>query len=326
MTSAASSFAALWIVLLSLSTLSARPAFDQERFRVVGYYSMKAAMESPKVSNLRYLTHINLWFLNPDSTGSFPQDLSALKPFVDGAHKRGVKVLFSIGGGSKQAQYHRLLGDEHRSRLVNNFVEQVMRYNLDGIDVDLEGSDIHETYEAFVVELADALHARRKLITSAVAIYYKDKYTDKVLSQYDFMNVMSYDRTGPWRPDRPGPHSLYVHAEEDLAYFTVNRKIPASRLTLGVPFYGYGFGPDRTSQPLSMRYNQIIATYKGTEHADQWTLPDGKILYYNGMPTISLKTRLARAKASGVMIWELRGDAKGRQSLVRAIHRAASGR
>lgn len=299
-------------------------AFGQgEKFRVVGYYSLKAAMETHKDPAFRYLTHINLWFLNPDSTGSFREDLSAIKAFVDKAHKKDIKVLFSIGGGSKQPQYKRLLQDDQRAPLIDSLVAQVMRYNLDGVDVDLEGSDIHDTYESFVVELAQAMHARGKLITSAVAIYYKDQFTDKALAQYDFMNVMSYDRTGPWRPEQPGPHSLYSHAVDDLNYFGVERNIAPAKMTLGVPFYGYGYGPTLTSPAISMGYKKIVSTFKGAEYADEWKMPDGKTLYYNGIPTIKLKTRLARQKASGIMIWEVRSDARGKKSLLRAIRQAS---
>ncbi|HTF18747.1 MAG TPA: glycosyl hydrolase family 18 protein [Chryseolinea sp.] len=296
---------------------------QREPFRVVGYYNLKAATETQKGAHFKYLTHINLWFLNPDSTGRYTQDLSALKPFVDKAHKRNIKVLFSIGGGSKQPQYKRLLQDGLRAPLIDSLVAQVMRYNLDGIDVDLEGSDILDTYEPFVVELATALHAKQKLITSAVAIYYKDQFTDKALAQYDFMNVMSYDRTGPWRPENPGPHALYTHAADDLNYFGVERRIPPENMTLGVPFYGYGYGPELNSPAISMGYKKIVATFKGAENADEWKMPDGKTLYYNGIPTIKLKTLLAKSKASGIMIWEVRSDAKGRKSLLKAIHQAS---
>jgi chitinase len=295
-------------------------------FRIVGYYSLKAAMETHKDAAFKYLTHINLWFLNPDSSGRFTMDLSTLKPFVDKAHRKNIKVLFSIGGGSKQPQYKRLLQDDLRPKLIDSLVAQVIRYNLDGLDVDLEGSDIEGTYESFVVELAQALHAKGKLITSAVAIYYKDQFTDKALAQYDFMNVMSYDRTGPWRPEKPGPHSLYTHAVEDLTYFGVERKIAPEKMTLGVPFYGYGYGPELTSPAISMGYKKIVETFKGAENVDEWKMPDGKILYYNGIPTIKLKTSLALDKASGIMIWEVRSDARGKKSLLRAIHEAARGK
>jgi chitinase len=314
------------IVILVFACLTTLARGQGEPFRIVGYYNMKAATESHKGRFFKYVTHINLWFLNPDSTGRYTQDLAALKPFIDKAHRRHIKVLFSIGGGSKQPQYKRLLQDEYRGALIDSLVAQVVRYNLDGVDVDLEGSDIHDTYESFVVELAAALHARQKLITSAVAIYYKAQFTDKALAQYDFMNVMSYDRTGPWRPENPGPHSLYQHAVEDLNYFGIERKISPSKMTLGVPFYGYGYGPQLTSPAISMSYKKIVDTYPGSENVDEWKMPEGKTLYYNGIPTMRLKTQLAMDKASGIMIWELRSDATGRKSLLKAIHQASRGR
>jgi chitinase len=294
---------------------------QKDDFKVIGYYSLRSALESPKHVPFRKLTHINLWFFNPDSLGNFTQDLSGIKPFVNKAHRRDVKVLLSIGGGSRQKQYQKLLNDECRSKLVKDLVDQAVKYNLDGIDVDLEGSDIDDNYEKFVIELAQSLRAHKKLITAAIAIYYKDQLSDLALAQYDFMNVMSYDRTGPWRPEKPGPHAAYEHAVEDLDYFGVVRNIPKEKLTLGVPFYGYGYGPELTSPAISMNFGEITSAFRGSEQADQWTRADGKIIYYNGIPTIRKKTKLAKEKASGVMIWQVRGDARGSKSLLKVIHR-----
>lgn len=290
-------------------------------FKVVGYYSLDAARTDVNKTALKKLTHVNLWFLNPDSLGNFSRDLSGLESFIQAAHRLNVKVLFSIGGGSKQPQYRRLLQDDQRSTLINKLVAVVLKYNADGVDVDLEGSDIDDYYEKFIVELATALRQFNKLITAAVAIYYKDQFSDLALAQYDFVNVMSYDRTGPWRPEKPGPHSTYEHAVEDLDYFGSVRKIPRDKMTLGVPFYGYGYGPTLSSPAISMNYAKIVKEFRGSEFKDEWTMPDGKILYYNGIPTIQRKVKLAKAKASGIMIWQIRGDAKGRKSLLKSIHR-----
>src|SRR5262245_10091170 len=160
---------------------------------------------------------------------------------------------------------------------------------------------------------------RNKLITSAIAVFYKDQLSDAALAQYDFVNIMSYDHTGPWRPERPGPHSTYEQAAEAIEYFGVTRKIPKEKLVLGVPFYGYGFGPELTSPAVTMTFKDIVAAFPGSDEVDQWNRPDGKILYYNGLPTIRRKTALAREKASGIMIWQILGDAPGDKSLLAAI-------
>jgi len=302
------------------------PSFSQKNksdFKVVGYYSMRSAMEGYKKFPFKRVTHVNLFFLNPDSVGNYTQDFAPLKSFVKSAHKKGIKVLFSIGGGSKHPYYHRLLQDDMRGALVKKLIELVNLHNLDGIDNDLEGSDIDENYEKFVVELGTELKEQNKLLTAAVVVNDPDPFTNKALAQYDFVNIMSYDHTGPWRPEKPGPHSSYEDAINDLDYFGNKRGISSEKMILGVPFYGYGFGPDLTSKAKTMNYKQIIETYPGTEIIDEMPIEDGKIMYYNGMPTIAKKTELAMQRAGGIMIWQLGGDAKGKKSLLKVINETA---
>lgn len=316
----------LFVLICTLFLLPAEGQITKDKpdFKIVGYYPLHSAMAVDlQTVPFAKLTHINLWFLNPDSLGNFTQDFSALTPFIEAAHANRVKVLFSIGGGSKQAQYHSLLKEDKRADFVQRLVAQALKYNVDGIDVDLEGSDIDEHYEPFVVELAALLRSHNKLITAAIAVYYKDQLTDKTLAQYDFVSIMSYDRTGPWRPEKPGPHATYAHAVEDLTYFGKERSIPKEKMVLGVPFYGYGYGPALTSTAISMNYGEILSTFPGAETADQWEMSGGKIIYYNGIDTIKKKTALAKEKASGIMIWQLPGDAAGTKSLLDVIHKVA---
>lgn len=310
------------LILLPLLSIQLLPAEAQKSsFKVVGYYSLRSAMETTKGVPFKKLTHINLSFLNPDTLGNFVQDISGLHPFIEKAHRKNIKVLFSIGGGSKHPQYHSLLKDDKRTMFINTLVAEALKYNVDGIDVDLEGSDIDENYENFVIELSRSLRSHNKLITAAIAVYYKDQLSDKALAQYDFVNVMSYDRTGPWRPEKPGPHAAYEHAVEDLEYFGTVRNIPKEKMTLGVPFYGYGYGPELTSPAISMNFGQIVSAFPGSEFVDQWIMDDGKIIYYNGIPTMKKKTELAKEKAAGIMIWQVRGDARGSKSLLKTINK-----
>ena len=315
------------VIILVVLSAKSQQSNSKSQFKIVGYYSLQSAM-TDTLSNVPFdkLTHINLWFLNPDTTGNFIQNFSALNPFINAAHAKKVKVLASIGGGSAHPYYHALLKEDKRILFINNLVAVVLQYNLDGIDIDLEGGDIDANYEIFVIDLAKALRSKNKMITAAIAVYYKDVLSDKALAQYDFVNVMSYDRTGSWRPDKPGPHSTYANAEEDLEYFGTVRSIPKEKMVLGVPFYGYGFGPELTSTAISMNYGQILTEFPEAEFADEFKMPSGKILYYNGITTIKQKTALAKEKASGIMIWQLKGDAPGEHSLLRAINEVASGK
>lgn len=296
---------------------------DTAKFRIVGYYSLATAMRADlKTVPFDKLTHINLYFLNPDTTGNFQQDFSSLVPFITEAHRHHVSVLPSIAGGGPHTYYHDLLKDDKRPALINNLMQIVAKYNFDGIDVDIEGKDIDENYEPFAVELGEALHNDHKIITAAIAVFYKDVLSDKALSQYDFVNVMSYDHTGPWRPEKPGPHATYEQSVADIDYFATDRKIPKENMNLGLPFYGYGFGPALTSPATSLNYGQITNQFPNAHLSDSLVMTDGATLYYNGTGTVIKKVLLAKEKAGGVMIWQLSGDAADDKSLLSAINTA----
>ncbi len=292
-------------------------------FKVVGYYFLNAALKDSVHADSSYLflnkiTHLNIAFINPDSNGIFKQDL-AIDTLIKKAHDKNVKVLASIAGGGSHPYYSVLLQNDKRKMLVNNLVSFVQKYNLDGIDVDLEGSEIDKNYENFVTELAASLKPQKKLITAAIATAYKDQIPDKALRQFDFVNIMSYDRTGPWRPQEPGEHSPYSMAVEDLNYWHNVRSVAKEKLILGLPFYGYGFGPV-DSPAISMDFKQIVSLFPDRETSDTLNLPGNIVMYYNNIATIKKKTQLAMQKAGGIMIWQLLGDSEGDMSLLNNIY------
>jgi len=293
-------------------------------FRVVGYYLLNTLLrdslqKEQAYSFLSRVSHVNLAFINPDTAGNFRLDLP-ISSFIKKAHEKNVKVLASIAGGGPHTYYARLLQADQRKMLVDNIVNLIAAYNFDGVDVDLEGNDIDSNYEAFVAELSASLRPPGKLLTAAIATVYKDKLSDKALEKYDFLNLMSYDRTGPWNPRKPGHHSPYNMAEEDLEYWGGSRLIAKEKLVLGLPFYGYGFGSN-DSTVASMSFKDIVAAYPNSTAGDTILLNDQRTMFYNGSSTIKKKTELAIKKASGVMIWQLSGDAPSQYSLLDVINR-----
>jgi GH18 family chitinase len=292
-------------------------------FKIVGYYFLYTAVRDTVHADSTYqflnkITHLNIAFINPDSLGDFRSDLS-IDTLIKKAHQKNVKVLASIGGGGLHPYYSVLLDNKNRKIFIRNLVSLVKRYDLDGIDVDLEGSDIDKNYEKFIIELTASLKPLKKLITAAIATTYKDLLPDKALKQFDFVNVMSYDLTGPWRSQDAGDPSPYSMAVEDLDYWHNERGIPKEKLVLGLPFYGYGFS--KVDSPVvSMSYKQIISLYPNSALSDTLNLPGNVVMYYNNMATIKKKTELAIQKGGGVMIWQLLGDANGNNSLLNAIY------
>jgi chitinase len=301
------------------------PFLANAQFKVVGYIRSKSNIVSDlKKIDLNKLTHLNIAFINPDTLGEF-KDMPEIDSVVMLAHKAKVKVLMSCGGGSRQAYYAKLLSDDKRKRVVRNFVAFVNQYRLDGIDVDIEGDDIDDNYEKFILDLKPQLVKRKKLLTAALAYYTRNKITDKALQQFDFINVMAYDKTGPWRPSNPGQHSPLSYATDHLTYWTKGRaesNLPASKIVLGVPFYGYGFGTtplaDRTYQEMS--WSSILKNFPDSMNVDEVLLPNGGgTVYYNGKATIKAKTELALKEAGGIMIWQLMHDSFDENALLNVI-------
>lgn len=320
------------IVFTAVISLTLNAQNTSSSFKIVGYYPIDQAMKvDTSEVPFNKLTHIILAFVNPDSLGNLNQDFAALLPFTKAAHTHNVKLLYSIGGGSYQGQYHALLKDGKRQELIKNMVLKVTRYDADGIDVDLEsgyafGPQTDPNYGIFIRELARSLKSKNKLITAALPSSPGNVVTNEVLTQFDFINIMSYDHTGPWSPDRAENHASYSAAMDDLNYYMNTLKVPKDKLILGVPFYGHGFGPALSDPVIGwMTYKEIASTYAGAEWVDHWHLPNGYIMYYNGIPTIKNKTQLAMQKAAGIMIWEVMYDlADGKKSLLNAIYEAAS--
>lgn len=292
-------------------------------FKIVGYYFLRSAIADTVYADSNYLflnkiTHLNIAFINPDSTGNFNRQL-AIDTLIKKAHEKNVRVLASIGGGGSHEYYQTLLDEAHRKMFIYNLIFMVKRYGFDGIDVDLEGSDISGDYGIFITELAASLKPLKKLVTAAIATAYKDELPDQALKKFNFVNIMSYDRTGPWRPQDPGDHSPYEMAVEDLNYWHNERDIPKEKMVLGLPFYGYGFG-NVDSPVVGMNYQQISSLYPNQLNSDTLLLPGNVTMYFNNTATIRRKTKLAMLEAGGVMIWQLLGDAEGEKSLLNAIN------
>jgi chitinase len=269
------------------------------------------------------VTHLNIAFENPlDDTGelSFHRRNRAL---LDRAQAAKVKVLVSIGGGSAsgneelKARYFLLLADDQREEFVAKLAAYVVKHGFDGLDVDIEGPSINADYGDFIADLAKVLKPQGKLLTAALSKGYGgDRVPDAALGHFDFLNIMAYDATGSWDPDRHGQHSSLEFAKSAAAYW-IGRGLPKDKAVLGVPFYGYGFG--EAFRPGGYAYADVLALHPEGHEQDQV----GKTIWHNSVPTIRAKAAYVREeKLGGVMIWSLNQDVKGDKSLLKALHEA----
>lgn len=289
------------------------------QFRIVGY--LNTWDDFPKnAADLDYtkITHLNIAFANPDANGNLTT-FSGLSVVVNSAHAAHVKVLMSMGGAdldNTKKNWKNLTQPANVNAFCNTLLTYVQSNNLDGLDVDLEGNIIGQNYGGFIRSLSAVMKPQHKLLTAAVATWFADQIPFSSFAYFDFLNIMSYDSTGPWEPNHPGPHSTYTMAVSDLNFWAA-KGLSISKTNLGVPFYGWGFYNKSSQEEYA--YGDLVKQYPGAQNEDEVA----DTIYYNGIPTIKKKTKLALKKANGIMIWQLTEDAKGKYSLLDKIYKTA---
>lgn len=337
-------------LFLFAAFMAAAPASARDRGKVVGYVAaFKGLDREMQQRGLDRYTHLVLAFVNPTPAGEVlaPGGLACapaapdnaimvsdaqLRSLVARAHQAGTKVLASLGGAVIPpcgGDWTQLLQPQMRAKLVAALVDMVDRYDLDGLDVDLEGElmtaiNKQGNYTAFVHDLAVALHARSKMLSAATGSYPGGMVPDAALPDFDLIGMMSYDAVGPTWGTPGGEHSTYAQAETDLALW-IRKGVPASKLALGMPFYGRGFGTYREGWSL-----EDIATQFGDRQLDSDVAGQrcGGCSYitYNGLPTLERKAELAGAWGAGVMVWEVGQDLSDGRAVRHLVHCYERGR
>lgn len=312
------------------------PAMSMAETKVIGYIPTGKGIPSViDRTDLSKLTHINLAFANLNAAGQvinggnptcMSGSASDINYGVQKAHAAGVKVLISIAGGSGGSgcpgSWRELLKPATRQTVVNSLITFVNTFNLDGVDVDIEGElltgiDNDGNYTPFIQALASALNPVGKLVTSATATYNGGMVPTSSLPYFNFVNIMSYDAVGPWTANPGGEQATYDFAVSNINTWLA-RGLTKDKLVLGMPVYGYGFNGYNESYTFA----DIVAQF-GPAAAQKDLIGTACVgcgyITYNGLPTIRSKTTLALQKGSGVMLWELAQDASGANSILGAI-------
>ena len=285
-----------------------------QHFKVIGYIrpSSENFIQAMK-DQLPYVTHINYSFMNPtdDATGAIQKyNEERFKQFLTLGKAANKSIFLSFGGwrsneDSFDSVYERIAADPiARQHFIDNIVQMTLDYNIDGIDMDWEYPRIEKAdeYADFIEALAMALRAHGKLLTAAVIGVetkvtdsgHADAYLDRAIAAFDWINLMAYD-------ERSDDHSPYTAATRSIDYWGKQRGVPAHKMVLGLPMY---------ARPSWRSYAEVISDNKRLACVDTTTY-QGKTDYYNGLPMIAKKTRLAQTEQlGGVMVWELPHDSR----------------
>ena len=302
---------------------------NQNDCKVVGYYPCWVPDALDKV-DFSVLTHVNFAFVIPTEQGTLLplRNPQIARQLIELAHKHGAKAMIVVGGWDYNdvRLEDTFLKATDTPEKLKNLADEIMAlcdaYGFDGVDVDWEYPRLDDAsavqYESLMLDLSQRLHANGKLLTAAVMsgaacdgsiLYDAASQSDAVLAACDWINVMAYDG------GEGEEHSTYEFAVNCGNYWKNQRNLPASKVVLGVPFY---------ARAENGAYNQILEADAEAYQKDI-AFVNGKMAYYNGVPTIMKKAVFAKENLGGIMIWELTQDTMEKEkSLLTAIGRAAS--
>ena len=261
------------------------------RYRLVGYVA--AAEVLPRV-DAEKLTAINYAFAHIDAGGRIALDMPVAAQNL--ASLRALKsrnpqlaLLVSVGGWGAEGFSDAAADVAARARFSQSAVELISTMGVDGIDLDWEypglpgaglvhRSEDERNFTLLLRELRQSLdtfarqHPRkpgdRILLTAALADreFVAHIELGRIHPYLDWINLMTYDFHNSLTPTT-GHHAALARsstsaAEERSVEHAVDQflaaGVPASKLVVGVPFYGRAFAD---VQPLNHGLDQPYGHY-----------------------------------------------------------------
>lgn len=247
--------------------------------------------------------------------------------FVRIAHENNILVIPTIHNiGDFSAVIHILNDPQLRAAHVQHILDEVLARNYDGIDIDYEALDVsmRESFSAFIIDLAETLHAHNKMLT--VAVHAKDSdygglggYQDwAVIGQYaDRVRIMTYDYH--WRGGGPGPVAPLYWVQSVAEY--ARSVVDPAKVVIGVPFYGYDWPPQGSARALPWGDIEDLINEQGItvdlrQRDDRGRVDESYFFYESELGTrevwfmtaASLESKLDLVKEmdlAGIAIWQL---------------------
>ncbi|MBD9091887.1 MAG: hypothetical protein EGQ20_05090 [Bacteroides oleiciplenus] len=295
-----------------------------------------------------YMTHINYAFAELYVKSNVYQkfDLQGNRERFDQVKKlkarnSDLKILLSFtnsvsnSGNSQDGGFSALAkSPEMRKQFAQDCKKFVQQEGIDGIDIDWEfpgmtfGSNAYDELvdvENFTLLMKDLRETLGSSILLTYAGYCKNKqpqgagwkYIDvKAVDPYvDFVNIMTYDLVGaPGHQSPLNKPSASWDCKRSVDEY-LNAGVPASKLVLGIPFYGRA----HFNSGGSINYKDIVNLSEGSGYViDNWDA-EGSVPYvtkdgvyycgYDNPRSIAAKGEwLLGLGMKGMMFWDYDGD------------------
>jgi len=309
------------------------------------YWNLKK-LTPQSLENITHFAYFNLHIAKDGSVytkvNSREEDPSYtnFKRLISGTINRGDKpLIITIMPESQEALKQSISSEKTRSNTIKTIIKVIKDSNASGINIDYEplgdiSTELRNNFTLFIQELRTQLDELDKLLTistyASVATRPRLWDLQKLEPHTDYFVIMTYDYTlpgsksaGPNSPLR-GSGDLFEH---DIIknISEIVQLIPARKVLLGIPFYGYEWTTINASKysPADSR-GSVASLERIQEMLDDKTLEliwdrnsltpygvsssSGQIsqIYFENETSINLKIEFVKsANLGGIAIWAL---------------------
>ena len=264
------------LLALSLGLLSSTAHAKKDKYVIAAYVFPRNMVLTSDQVTAKKLTRINFAFANIDQgriVEGDPSDAANLAMMV-GLKKENpdLTVLVSVGGWLWSGRFSdAALTPASRAKFIDSVADFITRYKLDGLDIDWEypamagaagnvfRPEDKQNYTLLLKELRDRFKKMQKplhrhlyitIAAGSSAEFLEHTEMDKVQKYVDTVNLMAYDYYEPGNDKITGNHApLFVDpadpkgisSDKSVKEFEA-AGVPASKIVLGVPFYGHVWG------------------------------------------------------------------------------------
>jgi len=262
----------------------------------ITYYSSSGAATVANNADL-FSDVSEFWFHATGATTIVPSGTtpdSQLRSSIATLRSRGVPVTITVTDGTGSGGMMSILSNPAtRVQHENALLALAQKYGASGIDLDYENmaffankntalsAPTRAGFDALVHELSVAMHARGMILAVDVITKLSEPGGSAAQQVYDYptlgrwadkVRIMTYDEhaTGTGYPG--GPISGITWVEPIIKFATT--VIPASKVYMGVPLYGYDWAQGKGASAVSFtQAANLMAQYHATR---QWSAKDGE--------------------------------------------------
>ena len=263
------------------------------------------------------------WFTLESEDGDI--NVKASKSYVKMAHDKGMQVWGVLDNFQNDDLfvYTQFLNSlEGRQKVIRTLIEEAQNFDLDGINVDIEGlaepTDVYDFIE-FVREICIACRRAGLYISvnNYVPYNYNDHYDlEEQASFADYVIIMGYDEHTVGSQEAGSVASIgYVEYGIQEAL----KDVPAERLINGIPFYTIGWATeggtvsgrtlDMAEAKVFMKDHDMKKEWNSTAGQNYAEKESGSKLYQiwlEDKKSISTKLDLMKENGlAGVAVWRL---------------------